>query len=75
MEAVGAQVAAMLRAGGHLIVNAATIAGSEPTPLADDLADRFSRHLVRHPDLPIAWDEPPEGITDNRCLVFAKPAV
>lgn len=75
MEAVGVQVAAALRPGGHLVVNAATtIAGLEQTRLADDLADRLSRHLVRHPDLPISWDKPPPGIVDDRCLVFEKPA-
>jgi DNA modification methylase len=73
LEAVGAQVAALLRRGGHLVVNAATILGtSGPTPLADDLAERLSRHLVRRPDLPLAWDTPPVGIVADRCLVFEK---
>jgi len=76
MEAVAVQVAELLRSGGYLVVNAATIEGApEPTPLADDLADRFSRHLVRRPDLSIAWDAVPPSIRDDRCLVFVKGAV
>jgi hypothetical protein len=56
------------------VVNTATLVGPlEQTLLAEDLADRLSRHLVRHPDLPIDWDEPPAGIADDRCLVFEKP--
>jgi hypothetical protein len=74
IESVGRAVAALLRPGGHLVVNAATtIRGSETTPLADDIASRFERHLARHPDLAIAWDEPPSEIVDDRCLVFEKP--
>lgn len=74
LESVGQQVAALLRPGGHLVVNAAsTSAGSEVTPLADDLADVLSRHLVRGLDLSLAWDEPPPGIVNDRCLVFEKP--
>jgi tRNA G10 N-methylase Trm11 len=76
MEAIAVQVAELLRPGAHFVVNAATIEGwPEPTELADDLADRISRHLVRRPDLPISWDEPPPGTIDDRCLVFVKSAV
>jgi DNA modification methylase len=75
LEAVGNQVAALLKPGRHLVVNAATIDGSpEPTPLADDLGERLSRHLDRLPDLPIEWDALPPGISDDRCLVFVKRA-
>jgi DNA modification methylase len=74
MEAVGVQITTLLRPGGYLVVNAATIVGTlEQTPLAEDLADRLSRLLVRHPDLRIDWDEAPPGIADDRCLVFEKP--
>jgi DNA modification methylase len=76
MEAIGVDVAKLLRPDGHFVVNAATIEGTpERTPLADDLAERFSRHLVREPDLPIEWDALPPGISDDRCLVFVKRAV
>jgi DNA modification methylase len=73
MESVGRSIAALLRPDGYLVLNAATTIGIDgPTPLADDLADRLSRHLNRLPDLPIAWDEPPAGIADDRCLVFRR---
>jgi DNA modification methylase len=73
LEAVGEQVAALLKPGRRFVVNAATIAGApEPTPLAGDLAERLSRHLDREADLPIAWDTLPPGISDDRCLVFVK---
>ena len=76
MEAVAVQVAELLRPDGYFVVNAATIEGApEPTPLADDLAGRFSRHLVRRPDLSIEWDAVPPGISDDRCLVFVKRGV
>jgi DNA modification methylase len=75
LEFVFGAVAALLRPGGHLVINAATmVSGDEVTPLADDLADRVSRHLVRREDLRIAWDATPPGIVDDRCLVFAKQA-
>jgi DNA modification methylase len=71
MESVGRSIAVLLRPGGYLVLNAATTIGIDgATPLADDLADRLSRYLSRLPDLPIAWDEPPAGIVDDRCLVF-----
>jgi DNA modification methylase len=74
LESVGQQVAALLRPGAHLVVNAATITRTpEPTRLADDVADRLSRHLIRRADLAIEWDIPPAGIIDDRCLVFEKP--
>jgi DNA modification methylase len=73
MESVGRSIAELLRPGGYLVLNAATTIGIDgPTPLADDLADRLSRHLNRLPDLPIAWDEAPAGIIDDRCLVFRR---
>jgi DNA modification methylase len=73
LESVFGAVAALLRPGGHLVINAATtIAEDELTLLADDIADRVSRHLVRRGDLRIAWDATPPGIVDDRCLVFEK---
>lgn len=71
LELVASQVASLLRPGGHFVLNAATIVSNgDTTPLADDIAERVGRHLDRRPDLPIAWDQPPPGIVDDRCLVF-----
>ncbi len=73
MDAVGRAIASLLRPGGHLVVNAATTLGPDaPTPLADDLADRIGRHLIRLPDLGIGWDFEPSGIADDRLLVFRR---
>jgi len=73
MEGVGRTIAGLLRPGGHLVVNAATtISADGPTPLADDLAERFGRHLTRLEDLLIAWDELPAGLADDRCLTFRR---
>lgn len=73
LESVASQVASILRPGGHLVVNAATIVSDgDSTRLAEDIGARVARHLARRPDLPIAWDEQPPGIVDDRCLVFRK---
>jgi len=75
VESVFAAVATLLQPGGHLIINAATTVNEDGvTPLAEDIADRVSRHLVRHPDLQIAWDATLSGVLDDRCLVFEKPS-
>jgi DNA modification methylase len=71
IESIFSVVATLLRPGGHLVINVATIvAEDELTPLAEDIADRVSRHLVRREDLRIAWDTPPPTVVDDRCLVF-----
>jgi len=73
IEFIFSAVATLLRPGGHLVINAATIVAEDGlTPLAEDIADRVSRHLVRRGDLPIAWDATPPGVVDDRCLVFEK---
>jgi hypothetical protein len=73
LDAVFRVVATLLHNCGHLVINAATTVNEDgPTPLADDIADRVARHLVRRGDLSIAWDATPTGILDDRCLVFEK---
>ena len=73
LESIFAAVATLLQPGGHLVINAATTVNEDgATPLAEDIADRVSRYLGRHDDLPIAWDATPPGIADDRCLVFEK---
>ncbi len=71
LEATGAAIAGLLRPGGHLVLNVATItAGGQVTPLGADVAERVARHLTLVADLPIHWDVAPEGLIDDRCLVF-----
>ncbi len=74
MESVAQAVAALLRPNAHLVINAATTVddSGDATPLAEDIAVRLARHLVRRPDLPIEWDVPPSGVVDDRCIVFQK---
>jgi DNA modification methylase len=73
LESVGRSVARLLRPGGHLVINVATIVGRDGlTRLARDLADRLTGHLPRLEDLTIEWDVAPEGIADDRCLVFRR---
>jgi tRNA G10 N-methylase Trm11 len=73
LELIFGAVAALLRPGGRLVINAATIAAEDGvTPLAEDIADRVSRHVARRAGLPIAWDATPPGVVDDRCLVFEK---
>jgi DNA modification methylase len=76
IESVARQVASLLRPGGHLVLNAATIVSEGAvTHLARDIGARVARHLIRRPDVPICWDEPPPGMVDDRCLVFQKAGV
>jgi DNA modification methylase len=75
LEAIAATIAGLLRPGGHLALNVATItAGGRVTPLAADVGERVGRHLTLVADVPIHWDVAPEGLIDDRCLVFRNPA-
>jgi hypothetical protein len=65
------QVAAILRPGGHTVVNVATIENAgHVTPLAFDVAARISRRLTFRGDIAVCWDERPPGILSDHCLVF-----
>jgi hypothetical protein len=65
------QVAAILRPGGHTVVNVATIENAgHVTPLAFDVAARISRRLTFRADIAICSDERPPGILSDHCLVF-----
>jgi DNA modification methylase len=73
--AIFGAVAGLLRPGGHAVVNVATVInGSVVTPLAWDMAARIARHLVLRQDVFLCWDEQPDGLAGDYCLVFAKPA-
>jgi DNA modification methylase len=72
LEAVVIQIVGLLRPGGHLVMNVADIETEGAiTPLARDVSERVIRHANPLREIPICWDEPPSGIVDDRCLVFA----
>jgi tRNA G10 N-methylase Trm11 len=67
-------VAELLRPGGHAVLNVATIVtGDTITPLAWDLAQRVSAHLILRQEVFICWDQQPPRISGDYCLVFHKP--
>jgi SAM-dependent methyltransferase len=68
------QVGVLLRPGGHLVLNVADPGDDGGTPLVDDLAARVSAHLALVQRLPVEWDDPPPGLTNDTLLVFRKPA-
>jgi DNA modification methylase len=68
------QVAALLRPGGHLVLNVANLeTDGTITPLAWDMARAVSRHLPLRQETFLCWDEQPEGISGDYCLVFQRP--
>jgi DNA modification methylase len=75
LGAVFGVVAGLLRPGGHLVVNVANVLeGGVFTPLAFDLAGAIGEHLELRQDVFLCWDEQPEGLAGDYCLVFARPA-
>jgi DNA modification methylase len=67
------QVAQLLRPGGHAAIVVANIeTRGTITPLAWDLARVVSRHLVLRQETFLCWDEQPEGITGDYCLIFQR---
>jgi len=72
---VFAAVAGLLRPGGHLLINAATIrTGQVVTPLAWDMARVAGRHLVFNGETYLWWDEQASWVSGDYCLRFQKPA-
>ncbi len=73
LTGVFAAVAALLRPGGHLVINAANIRnGDVVTPLAWDIAHAVSAHLSMRTETYLHWDQPPEWLSGDYCLVFQK---
>ncbi len=67
------QVAELLRPGGHAVINVANLqAGGTITPLAWDMARAVSRHLTLRHESFLCWDQQPEGISGDYCLVFQR---
>lgn len=69
------QAGALLRSGGRLVVNVATVIGSDgrTTPLAADLATVISEHVPLLGITTLQWDVPPPGLDGDYLLWFGKP--
>jgi DNA modification methylase len=69
------QVAELLRPGGHAVLNVANLETKGViTPLAWDMARIVSRHLTLRHEAFLCWDQQPEGISGDYCLVFQRTA-
>ncbi|MEJ3742327.1 DNA methyltransferase [Actinomycetes bacterium KLBMP 9797] len=68
------QVVDLLRPGGHLVINVANIkVGDAFTPLAWDMARVVAAHIPLSHEVFLCWDEQPEELTGDYCLIFTKP--
>jgi DNA modification methylase len=68
------QVAGLLRPGGHAVVNVANVrTGGVFTPLAWDVARVVSRSLTLEQESFLCWDELPDDLSSDYCLVFRRP--
>jgi len=66
----------LVRDGGRIVLNVAdpVDAGQPRTPLVADLRralDSSRTGLVLVDEIPVVWDDPPVGIVDDTCLVYA----
>ena len=72
---VFAAVAALLKPGGHLVINAANLdTGGVVTPLAWDIAATVAGaagRLTFRGEVYLRWDRPLPGITGDYLLIFA----
>jgi SAM-dependent methyltransferase len=67
------QVAALLRPGGHAVINVANLpTGPTMTPLAWDVARTVGEHLALRQEVFLCWDHQPAGIGSDYCLVFQR---
>ena len=67
-------MARLLRPGGHAVINVANLETKGViTPLAWDVARVVSRHLTLRHETFLCWDQQPEGISTDYCLVFQRP--
>jgi DNA modification methylase len=72
---VFSQVAALLRPGGHAVVNVANLyTGDHVTPLAWDLGREVARHLAFRVETFLCWDEHPPGHAGDYLLWFQRVA-
>ena len=74
LGSVFAQVATLLRPGGHAVVNVANVVtGGHVTPLAWDVGRVVSEHLTFLGETFLCWDEHPPGLAGDYLLWFARP--
>jgi hypothetical protein len=67
------QVAGLLRPGGHAVINVANIeTGDTITPLAWDVARAVGRHLTLRHESFLCWDQQPDELSGDYCLVFQR---
>jgi DNA modification methylase len=67
------QVASLLRPGGHAVINIANLkTESTITPLAWDVARAVTQHLTFRQESFLCWDEQPDGLSGDYCLVFQR---
>jgi len=70
---VFAQVARLLRPGGHLVVNVANMTDEGiVTTLAWDVGKLVSQHLTLVQETFVCWDTQPEWLTGDYCLIFRR---
>jgi DNA modification methylase len=76
LGSVFAQVAALLRPGGRLVVNVANVLASDGrvTPLVRDLARIIDEHVPVMGVTTLEWDQPPAGIEADSLLWCQRPA-
>jgi hypothetical protein len=66
-------VARLLRPGGHLVINAATIrAGDHVTTLAWDIARELRPHVAFRGETLLVWDEAPPWLRGDYLLTFQR---
>lgn len=76
LGAIFAQVAALMRPGGRVVVNVANVVSQDGTvtPLVSDVAAVIDRHLPLLGITTLHWDEPPAGLEGDSLLWFERPA-
>jgi len=73
ISAVFAQVATLLRPGGHAVVNVANlVSGDSVTPLAWDVGRAVSEHLSFRGETFLCWDRHPPGHAGDYLLWFRR---
>lgn len=74
LASVFAQVAALLRPGGQVVVNVADVVARDGriTPLAADIGTVIAEHLTALGSTTLVWDEQPAGLAKDYLLWFSR---